>query len=107
VFRYLHHTFSHHIVKRIPAFLKIPLNLVDFPKSPFISAVLGGGWNMDPPPEKEKLSLQPHAPTISVAAKALADKNIPVVEYGQQIQSRHGDPVVLLVSNKPLRIPPL
>lgn len=61
---------------------------------------------MDPPSQKETTSLQPHAPTMRVAAKALADKNIPVVEYGQQIQWRHGDPVVLLVSNKTLRISP-
>jgi hypothetical protein len=52
---------------------------------------------MEPLPQKE---LQPHLPILRVAAKALADKNIPVVEYGQQIQWRCGDPVVLLVSDK-------
>ncbi|PLB47298.1 hypothetical protein P170DRAFT_362036 [Aspergillus steynii IBT 23096] len=48
-------------------------------------------------PHREETSLtQHHAPIISVAAKALAKKDIPVVEYGQQIQWRYGDPVVLL-----------
>lgn len=42
----------------------------------------------------------PMPPIIRTAAKALANRNIPVVEYGQQIQWRHGEPVVLLVSNK-------
>jgi len=55
---------------------------------------------MEPLPQKEPSLLQPHAPIVRVAAKALADKNIPVVEYGQQIQWRCGDPVVLLVSSK-------
>lgn len=36
-------------------------------------------------------------PIIRTAAKALANRNIPVVEYGQQIQWRHGEPVVLLL----------
>lgn len=54
------------------------------------------------PPEEEILSRQHHAPIVSVAAKALAEKNIPVVEYGEQIQWRYGDPVVLLVSTKVL-----
>ncbi|KAG2412945.1 hypothetical protein HFD88_010504 [Aspergillus terreus] len=40
---------------------------------------------------------QPHAPLVRIAAKALADKEIPMVEYGQQIQWRHGDPVGLLL----------
>lgn len=53
---------------------------------------------MEPLPRKETTSLQLHAPILSVATKALADKNIPVMEYGQQIQWRWGDPVVLLVS---------
>lgn len=53
-------------------------------------------------PRKEMSSLQPHAHITRVAAKALADRNIPVVEYGQQIEWRNGDPVVLLVSNEKL-----
>ncbi|KAJ5747474.1 uncharacterized protein N7511_009170 [Penicillium nucicola] len=52
---------------------------------------------MEPLPQKETPTLQPHAPTVRVAAKALADQNIPAVEYGQQIQWRFGDPVVLLL----------
>ncbi|KAE8407523.1 hypothetical protein BDV37DRAFT_290791 [Aspergillus pseudonomiae] len=32
----------------------------------------------------------------SQAAKGLVERNIPVVEYGEQIQWRYGDPVVLL-----------
>ncbi|KAJ5143642.1 uncharacterized protein N7515_002429 [Penicillium bovifimosum] len=48
------------------------------------------------PPEEETLWTQHHAPIISVAVKALAEQNIPVVEYGEQIQWRYGDPVVLL-----------
>lgn len=51
-------------------------------------------------PQKETSSLQLHAPIVRVAAKALADKNIPVMEYGQQIQWRNGDPVALLVRTK-------
>ncbi|KAL4914454.1 hypothetical protein BDW62DRAFT_220123 [Aspergillus aurantiobrunneus] len=53
---------------------------------------------MEPQPQKETPSLQPHARIVRVAAKAIADKNIPVVEYGQQIEWRHGDPVVLISS---------
>ena len=56
---------------------------------------------MEPLPRKETTSLQEYAPIVSVAAKALADKNIPVMEYGQQIQWRWGDPVALLVSIDP------
>jgi hypothetical protein len=56
------------------------------------------------PPEEETLSRQHrapiHAPIVRVAAKALVEKNIPIVEYGEQIQWRYGDPVVLLVSIK-------
>ncbi|KAJ5819149.1 hypothetical protein N7474_004740 [Penicillium riverlandense] len=52
---------------------------------------------MDPQLQRETSWLQPHAPIVKVAAKALADRNIPVVEYGQQIQWRNGDPVVLLL----------
>ncbi|KAF3013115.1 hypothetical protein E8E15_001841 [Penicillium rubens] len=52
------------------------------------------------PPEEETLSRQHrapiHAPIVRVAAKALVEKNIPIVEYGEQIQWRYGDPVVLL-----------
>ncbi|KAJ5219981.1 hypothetical protein N7468_009185 [Penicillium chermesinum] len=48
------------------------------------------------PPQEETLPRQHHAPIVSVAAKALAEKNIPVVEYGEQIQWRYGDPVLLL-----------
>ena len=44
--------------------------------------------------------LQHHAPVVSAAAKALADENIPVVEYGEQIRWRHGDPIVLSVREK-------
>lgn len=55
---------------------------------------------MEPQPQKETLWLQDHAPIVRVAAKALVDKNIPVVEYGQQVMWRLGDPVVLLVSDK-------
>ncbi|KAJ5583114.1 hypothetical protein N7535_001734 [Penicillium sp. DV-2018c] len=50
-------------------------------------------------PEKKRLwrdSSQLTAPIVSVAAKALAEKDIPIVEYGEQIQWRYGDPVVLL-----------
>lgn len=54
------------------------------------------------PPEEETLWTQHHAPIVSVAAKALTEKNIPIVEYGEQIQWRYGDPVVLLVSIKVL-----
>ena len=50
------------------------------------------------PRQEETLSRQHHAPVVSVAAKALVEKNIPVVEYGEQIQWRYGDPVVLLAS---------
>lgn len=50
------------------------------------------------PLHEETLSTQHHAPIVSVAAKALVEKNIPVMEYGEQIQWRYGDPVVLLVS---------
>ncbi|GFF46548.1 hypothetical protein IFM46972_08068 [Aspergillus udagawae] len=53
---------------------------------------------MEQPCPEETPSLQPHARFIRIAAKALANKNIPVVEYGQQIQWRHGEPVVLLSS---------
>jgi len=42
---------------------------------------------MDTPRQKETGKLQSHAHIIRVAAKALADTNIPVVEYGQQIQA--------------------
>lgn len=52
---------------------------------------------MEWPPQKQ---IQPRLPIVSVAAKALVDKNIPVVEFGQQVKWRHGDPVVLSVSNK-------
>ncbi|GFF52574.1 hypothetical protein IFM51744_07882 [Aspergillus udagawae] len=52
---------------------------------------------MEQPCPKETPSLQPHARFIRIAARALANKNIPVVEYGQQIQWRHGEPVVLLL----------
>ncbi|EED14423.1 conserved hypothetical protein [Talaromyces stipitatus ATCC 10500] len=52
---------------------------------------------MEPQPQKETSSLQPHASIVRVAAKALVDKNIPVVEYGQQVQWRRGDPVALLM----------
>ncbi|KAJ5143137.1 uncharacterized protein N7515_001924 [Penicillium bovifimosum] len=50
------------------------------------------------PPEKKRLSRDSHlgAPILGVAAKGLAEKNIPIVEYGEQIQWRYGDPVVLL-----------
>lgn len=58
---------------------------------------------MEPPPQKEISSLQPHLPITRLAAKALADRNIPVVEYGQQIEWRCGDPVVLLVSFRDIR----
>lgn len=54
------------------------------------------------PPEEETLWTQHHAPIVSVAAKALTEKNILIVEYGEQIQWRYGDPVVLLVSIKVL-----
>ncbi|KAI9045381.1 uncharacterized protein KD926_008808 [Aspergillus affinis] len=40
-------------------------------------------------------SRQLHARIVSVAAKALVEKNIPFVEYGEQIQWRYGYPVVL------------
>ncbi|KAJ6134463.1 hypothetical protein N7523_000785 [Penicillium sp. IBT 18751x] len=50
---------------------------------------------MEQPPQKETSWLQPHAHIIRVAVKALADNNIPLMEYGQQIQWRHGNPVVL------------
>ncbi|KAE8381581.1 hypothetical protein BDV26DRAFT_255432 [Aspergillus bertholletiae] len=52
---------------------------------------------MEQPPHKETSSRQIVAPIVREAAKALADKNIPMVEYGQQIQWRHGEPVVLLL----------
>ncbi|KAJ5888415.1 hypothetical protein N7495_008456 [Penicillium taxi] len=48
------------------------------------------------PPDGKELGRQLHAPIVSVAAKALAEKNIPIVEYGEQIQWRYGDPAVLL-----------
>jgi hypothetical protein len=54
---------------------------------------------MEQPPQKKIPSLQSQAP-IARAAKALADKNISVVEYGQQVQWRLGNPVVLMVSSK-------
>ena len=50
------------------------------------------------PPEEERLSRQHHAPIVSVAAKALAERDVPIVEYGEQIQWRYGDPTVPLVS---------
>ncbi|OJJ50323.1 hypothetical protein ASPZODRAFT_58781 [Penicilliopsis zonata CBS 506.65] len=49
------------------------------------------------PPREEPRSEQLHAPIVRLAARALADKNIPVVEYGQQVQYRGGDPMVLLL----------
>lgn len=52
---------------------------------------------MESPPRKR---IQLCSPIVSVAAKALADKNIPVVEFEKQVKWRHGDPVVLTVSNK-------
>lgn len=55
---------------------------------------------MEPQPLKETSWLQNHLPIVRVAAKALVDKNIPVVEYGQQVLWRLGDPVVLLLSGK-------
>ena len=55
---------------------------------------------MESEPQEETPSLQSHVDSVSVAAKALVDKNIPVVEYGQQIQWRHGDPLVLFVRDK-------
>lgn len=63
---------------------------------------ISGSQKMEPLPQKEMSSLQVHLPITRVAAKALTDRNIPVVEYGQQIEWRCGDPVVLLVSNKML-----
>jgi hypothetical protein len=55
---------------------------------------------MESQPQKKTSSLQCHGPIVRVAAKALVDKNIPMVEYGQQVQWRYGDPVVLLVRDK-------
>lgn len=45
VFRYLHHTFSYHIFKRISDFPKSPFISADFPKSPFIPA--GFRWSLE------------------------------------------------------------
>ena len=68
------------------------------PRSPTISTTLIlCDSKMESPIQKW---IQPCLPIVSVAAKALADKNIPVVEFGQQVKWRHGDPVVLSVSNK-------
>ena len=55
---------------------------------------------MEPSPQKETSSLQPHAPIVRTAAKALADKNIPLVEYGSQVEWRCGYPLVLLVRDE-------
>jgi hypothetical protein len=55
---------------------------------------------MEPPSQEETFRQQPHYPIIRKAAEALDDEGIPVVEYGQQLEWRYGDPVVLLVSNQ-------
>ncbi|PLN79010.1 hypothetical protein BDW42DRAFT_173823 [Aspergillus taichungensis] len=52
---------------------------------------------MEPSPQKETPSLQPHAPIMRAAGKDLANKNIPLVEYGSQVQWRCGYPLVLLL----------
>jgi hypothetical protein len=56
---------------------------------------------MEPSSQEETFQQQIHHPIVRIAAEALADGGIRVVEYGQHIEWRHGDPVVLMVSNKP------
>jgi hypothetical protein len=54
--------------------------------------------NIDPLPLEKTPERQPHAKVVTeLAAKALLDKNIPLVESGSQIQWRCGYPAVLLV----------
>lgn len=53
----------------------------------------------EPFPQYETASRQPHAPIIKVAAKALVDRKIPLMEYGSQVEWRCGYPLVLLVRN--------
>jgi hypothetical protein len=55
---------------------------------------------MEPPSQEETFLQQPHHPIVRKAAEALDDEGILVVEYGQQLEWRHGDPEVLMVSNK-------
>ena len=52
---------------------------------------------MSPSAQKEASMLQPHPPIIRTAANALADRNIPLMEYRQQIEWRCGYPSVLAV----------
>lgn len=61
------------------------------------------GRKMERSPRKETPG-GPCSPILSVAVKALFEKNIPVVEYGQQINRRCGDPVVLMVGTDASRV---
>lgn len=54
---------------------------------------------IEPSPRYKTASQQPHAPIISAAAKALIDREIPLMEYGSQVEWRHGYPLVLMVRN--------
>jgi hypothetical protein len=56
--------------------------------------------NMDPLPQDKPPSQQLHAGITRIAAKALVDKNIPLVEWGQQVQWRCGYPLVLIVRDE-------
>jgi hypothetical protein len=46
-------------------------------------------------------SLQLHPANLVRTARALADENIPIVEYGGQLQYRFGHPAVLVVGDAP------
>lgn len=92
-----HEAHCHVDAHQVPYFQKTII-LTYFPKSPTISATLIlDDSKMELSPRKQ---IQPCLPIMRVAAKALSDKNIPVVEYGQQVRWRHGDPMVLFVSSK-------
>lgn len=54
----------------------------------------------EPFPQYQTVSQQPHAPIIKVAAKALINRKIPLMEYGSQVEWRYGYPLVLLVRNQ-------
>lgn len=53
---------------------------------------------MEPPPFEPEESLQLRALLMPTPAKALIDKDIPLVEYGPQMEWRNGYPEVLVVS---------
>ena len=54
---------------------------------------------MDSPPQEATAFPEGHLPNMQEAARALANRDIPLVEYGQQIQWRFGYDVVLTASD--------